>query len=238
MHRENIHELTPQAFTFDAMNLQVGVRLQLVKHRHVRQLPYFSTLIGYARDEYLIVKMPIEHGAPISLTEGERVTVRVFSGVYVCVFACTVERVFARPLNYVHLSFPASIQGTSLRGAMRVRTAMPAQVASTARPGLDPVDCVLTNLSVTGARIGLPRPLPQGEEVVQLRFALALPSGAQAIEVDTLAMVRNLTAEKPAPGAPELFSYGLQFVGLDPVQHTLVQNMIYEALLADRLKIV
>jgi hypothetical protein len=110
------------------MNLQVGIRLQFITYRRIKPMQYFSTLIGYVRDEYLIVKLPMENGMPVGLVEGERVTIRVFSGVNVCSFACTVERVFDRPLYYVHLSFPDAIQGTSLRTAMRVKVDMPAQV--------------------------------------------------------------------------------------------------------------
>jgi hypothetical protein len=35
-----------------------------------------------------------------------------------------------------------------------------------------------------------------------------------------------------------MFAYGVQFVDLDPVHYTLLQNLTYEALLADRQKIV
>jgi c-di-GMP-binding flagellar brake protein YcgR len=238
MHRESAQDVKLQEFTFETLNLQVGVRLQLTRHRHVRQVSYFSALIGYLRDEYIIVRIPTENGVPVSLTEGERITVRVFSGVNVCSFACTVERVFARPLNYVHLSFPTSIQGTSLRSAMRVKTEMPAQIRSTARLDMPPIEGILGNVSVTGARIELTCPLPQGEELVNLQFTLTLPNADRATEVDTLAMIRSFRAERPAPGEPEVFSYGVQFVGLDPVHYTLLQNMTYEALLADRMRIV
>src|SRR5438874_8102147 len=104
------HDIAPREFTFESLNMQVGLRLQLMTHRRVKPVSHFSTLIGYVRDEYIIVRIPMESGVPIGLTEGERITIRVFSGVNVCSFACTVERVFARPLFYVHLSFPASIQ--------------------------------------------------------------------------------------------------------------------------------
>lgn len=228
----------PQEFAFETLNMQVGVRLQLMTHRRVKPVPYFSTLIGYLKDEYIIVKIPTENGVPIALTEGERVTVRVFSGVNVCSFACTVERVFARPLFYVHLSFPTSIQGTSLRGAMRVKTEMAAQVRSTVRPEATPVDCTMTNISVSGARVDTPRPLPVGEDLIGLQFTLVMPNANQDAQVDTLAMIRNVTNERPAPYQPEIYSYGVQFVDLDPVHYTLLQNMTYEALLADRMKIV
>jgi hypothetical protein len=65
-----------------------------------------------------------------------------------------------------------------------------------------------------------------------------MPNSHQETQVDTLAMIRNVTTEKPGPDQPEVYSYGVQFVDLDPVHYTLLQNMTYEALLADRMKIV
>jgi hypothetical protein len=40
------------------------------------------------------------------------------------------------------------------------------------------------------------------------------------------------------PGEADVFAYGLQFIDLDPHHFMLVQNLTYEALLADRQKIV
>jgi len=229
------HELKPQEYEFEAMNLQVGGRLQFITHRQVKPVQHFSTLIGWVKDEYLIVKIPMEHGAPIPLVEGERLTIRVFSGVNVCSFACTVERVFARPLLYVHLSFPASIQGTSLRTAMRVKVDIPAQVTG-ARSGA-PVNCYLVNLSVAGALIESPRKLPSDDEVM-LQFTLVAPPGNHEVTVRTRAAIRNVNTVKPTPDQHEVFTYGVQFLDLDPVHYTLLQNLTYEALLADRQKIV
>lgn len=237
MNSVQAHELTPQEYEFEALNLQVGVRLQLITHRRVKPVAHFSTLIGYVRDEYLIVRIPFDNGDPIGLVEGERVTIRVFSGVDVCSFACTVERVFGRPLFYVHLSFPTSIEGTSLRGAMRVRAGLPGRVTGT-RPGAASLDCLVANVSVTGARIDSAQPLPQDEHTVELQFALAVPHGNGETRVRTRAAVRNVAVGEPAPGQGELYSYGLQFTNLDPVHYTLLQNMTYEALLADRARIV
>lgn len=229
------HELKPQEYEFEAMNLQVGGRLQFITHRQVRPVQHFSTLVGWVKDEYLIVRIPMEHGAPIPLVEGERLTIRVFSGVNVCSFACTVERVFARPVLYAHLSFPTSIQGTSLRTAMRVKVEIPAQVTG-AHSGA-PANCTLVNLSVTGALIEAPRKLPSEDEVM-LQFTLVAPPGNQEVKVHTRAAIRNVNTLERTSGQHELLTYGVQFIDLDPVHYTLLQNLTYEALLADRQKIV
>ncbi|MCC2956925.1 flagellar brake protein [Massilia sp. IC2-477] len=237
MTTDPARELKPQEFEFETMNLQVGVRLQVMTHRHLKPVQYFSTLIGYVKDEYLIIKIPTENGAPIAMTEGEPLTIRVFSGVNVCSFACSVERVFARPLNYVHLSFPTAIQGTSLRGAMRVKAEIAAH-ATREGSGAAPVACTLTNVSVTGARIESGYPLPGDSDSVKLAFTLVIPPTNEERPVETVAAIRNMTVARPAPDKPDVYSYGVQFVDLDPVHYTLLQNMTYEALLADRLKIV
>lgn len=230
-------EQKPQEYEFESMNLQVGGRLQFITHRHIKPVQYFSTLIGYVRDEYLIVRIPTENGTPIGLTEGEKLTIRVFSGVIVCAFACTVERIFGRPLLYAHVSFPDLIQGTSLRAAMRVKVDIPAQITG-ARPGSVASNVFLVNLSVTGALIESPRKLPPAEEEVTLQFTLIAQPGNQQVIVTTGASIRNVNVVKPAPDRAEVFTYGVQFIDLDPTHYTLLQNLTYEAMIADRQKIV
>jgi c-di-GMP-binding flagellar brake protein YcgR len=231
-------EMKTQEVAFEALNLQVGVRLQFITHRRVKPVPYFSSLVGYVKDEFIIVKIPLENGSPIGLNEGERITIRVFSGVNVCSFACTVLRVFTRPLLYVHLSFPTEIQGSSLRSAIRVKTDIPARARNAAWPDSAAVDCTLVNVSVTGARVDAPMPLPSNDDLVSLQFMLALPGAKEPWQVDTMARVRNVTVEKSDANSSEIHCHGVQFIDLDPVHYTLLQNMTYEALLADRTKIV
>lgn len=225
-----------QEFEFEAMNLQVGGRLQFLTHRSIKPVQHFSTLIGYIKDEYMIVKIPMENGAPISLAEGEKLTIRVFSGMTVCSFSCTVARVFDRPLLYVHITFPTSIQGTSLRAAMRVKVDIPAQITGS-RPGAAPVNCFLVNLSVAGALIESPRKLPADDEMVTLEFNLIAQPGSHTVNVKTRATIKNVNV-KPSTDKFEIFTYGVQFVDLDPTHYALLQNLTYEALIADRQKIV
>lgn len=230
-------EAKPQEFEFEAMNLQVGGRLQFITHRAIKPVQHFSTLIGYIRDDYLIVKIPMEGNAPIALSEGEKLTIRVFSGVNVCSFACTVERVFGRPLLYAHLSFPDVIQGTSLRAAMRVKVDIPAQVTAL-RTDAAPLDVFLVNLSVTGALIESARRLPPEDERVSLQFTLLAQPSKHPVIVTTRASIKNVNVVKASPEQLEVFTYGVQFIDLDIAHYSLLQNLTYEAMIADRQKIV
>ena len=228
-------EAKTQEYEFEQMNLQVGGRIQFITHRTIKPVQHFSSLIGWVKDEYMIVKVPFENGAPIALGEGDKLTIRVFSGVNVCSFACTVLRVFQRPLFYVHLSFPNSIQGTSLRTAMRVKVDIPAQVTTSAGS----TSVFLVNLSVSGALIESSRPLVEGEPSVGLSFYLIAQPGNRQVRINPTATIRNINTVKPATAdKEEVYTYGVQFVDLDPMHYTMLQNLTYEALIADRQKIV
>lgn len=230
-------EARTQEVEFEQMNLQVGGRIQLITHRRLKPIQHFSTVIGWVKDEYMIVKVPLENGAPVSLAEADKLTIRVFSGVNVCAFSTVVLRVFDRPLLYAHVAFPAQIQGTSLRTAMRVRVDIPAQLDCA--DGLK-ADVFLVNLSVSGALIESESPLPTGGSKVALSFTLLAPPDNRQVLVKTAAQVRNTNAiKRAAPDRPQqVHTYGVQFSGLDPTHYTLLQNLTYEALIADRQKIV
>lgn len=229
------NESKTQEYEFEQMNLQVGSRIQFITHRTIKPIQHFSTLVGWVKDEYMIVKIPFESGAPIAVNDGDKLTIRVFSGVNVCSFSCVVQRVFPRPMFYVHLSFPVSIQGTSLRTAMRVKVDIPAQVTSSAGT----TSVFLVNLSVSGALIESPKPLADDGGEVGLSFYLIAQPGNRQVRINPNATIRNINVVKPASGdQPEIFTYGVQFVDLDPMHHTMLQNLTYEALIADRQKIV
>lgn len=224
-----------QEFEFESMNMQVGGRIQFITHRTIKPVQHFSTLIGYVKDEYMIVKIPLENGAPIALYDGDKLTIRVFSGVTVCSFACSVLRVFGRPMNYVHLSFPTSIQGTSLRAAMRVKVDIPAQLSC---GDAHAINVFIVNLSVSGALIEAPRRLAQDDAVVALSFTL-IAQGTHQMIINTRASIKNVNILKPATETKgEIFTYGVQFIDLEPTHYTMLQNLTYEALIADRQKIV
>jgi c-di-GMP-binding flagellar brake protein YcgR len=221
------------------MNLQVGGRIQFITHRTIKPIQHFSTVIGYVKDEYLIVKIPMENGASIVLNEGDKLTIRVFSGVTVCSFACSVLRIFGRPLNYVHLSFPDTIQGTSLRTAMRVKVDIPAQLSYR---DVTAVPVFIVNLSVSGALIEAPSMLTPDDEGVALSFTLLVQPNKHQMRVNTRARIQNVSVGKPLNGhaadVAEIYTYGVQFIDLEPTHYTLLQNLTYEALIADRQKIV
>jgi len=231
-------------YDFDSMHLQVGSRLQLTLYHGTKPAQYFTTLIGYVKDEYLLVKIPFDNGVPVTLLDGERLMVRAFSGTNVCTFFTTVERLFLKPFFYVHLAFPHVIEGTPLRRALRVKVNIPARLTS-ASPGHqgEVAQVLISNLSAAGAQFEAELPLADGGHEVELDFTLVThPHEDEDIEVPihARATVRNVNVVHKAtvPEDHDRYAYGVQFHDLDATQRVLLQSIAWEAMIQDRQRVL
>ena len=65
-------EAKTQEYEFEQMNLQVGGRIQFITHRTIKPIQHFSTVIGWVKDEYLIVKVPFEGNTPLTEEEARQ----------------------------------------------------------------------------------------------------------------------------------------------------------------------
>jgi hypothetical protein len=80
----------PEKVGFEEINLQPGTRLQLLRHRGHTPVQYLSTFIGMERNEYLLLRLPKAQGTFLTFYDGEKVTVRVFSGIMISSFDASV----------------------------------------------------------------------------------------------------------------------------------------------------
>lgn len=210
--------------SFDDIKLQVGTRLQIMLKRGAQPLIYYTSLIGYVSGNYLLMRIPLEHGLSVPIHGGERVTLRVFSGMNVFTFVCDVESVFLSPWNYMHLTFPAEIQATALRKTVRVKVDLPVQIEGTSG--------TIVDISVDGAQITADRALGEAEAQIALSFTFQIKPTNQEVLIETSATIRSLR-ELPAAtkDAPARFSHGVLFDNIDPNNQVMLQNLVYEALL-------
>jgi c-di-GMP-binding flagellar brake protein YcgR len=224
---------------FDSMHLQVGHRLQLSVVRDVKPIQYFSSLIGYIRNDYMILKAPVVARGVIPFREGDKVSVRVFSGVSVCTFDVVVNRIFGAPLFYMHVSFPDAIFGIGLRTAMRVKVNIPAKLSKPQAPDISDIQVHIENISVGGALLGTPLEIGKEGEEIQLRFHMDSETEGNGTDILAHAIIRNVGTRQPeAQDATPTHLFGVQFDRLDPTQQLMLQNLTYQAVLEDRQKIV
>jgi c-di-GMP-binding flagellar brake protein YcgR len=232
-------ESTEQGIDFDSLCLQVGTRLQLEVLRDVKPIQVISSLIGYVYGEYLIVRMPDPRSDPIAFRVGEKITIRLFSGVKVCAFDVTVQRLFEAPLLYMHVSFPQSIRGANLRSAMRVKTTVPSILRTSSAAA--ELQVALRNLSAKGALIESPQKCGEVGERVHLSFAVPCmgKEGGEVIRVDAFVRNVSVTGDRARNSAePAAYLCGVEFGSLSQLHQLVLQNFTYEAAFSQRQSIV
>lgn len=214
--------------SFNDLNLQVGARLQLMLHGSQKTF-YYSSLIGYVAGEYLLVKIPIENGLSVPLHEGERVIVRVFSGVAVYTFNCNVESVLLAPRFYMHLSFPQTIAATPVRKAARVKVNLPAQIRRDAGP--HPGTAALVDLSISGALIMADTELGTPGDRISIAFAFRVRPTNQEVRIETDATIRSCRPLDQNAGSDAALAHGagIQFTGIGANDQVMLQHFLYEA---------
>lgn len=221
---------------FDSLNLQVGGRLQLEVTRDVKPIQIISSLIGYVYNEYLIVRMPEGRNSPVAFRIGEKITVRVFSGIKVCAFDATIHRVFDNPLFYMHISFPKRIRASNLRSAIRVKAAVPATLRAASASG--DITVALRNLSVKGALVEADRDCGEVGDKIKLHFVLPCLDNEAGEQIETEAVIRNATSSRLQADGGDTYLYGVEFINLSRLHKLVVQTYTYDLAFNDRLALV
>jgi hypothetical protein len=226
----------PRLVPFDEMTLQVGARLQVLLVRDVRPIQYFCSIVGFVKGEYLIVKQPPNMQVS-PFREGDKLTVRVFSGIKVCSFNVTVMRLYDHPAHYFHVSFPDKVIGTSLRSAMRIKVDIPATITKPADAAFRASPVLLDNLSVSGALMASSMEVGKQDEQVQLQFSVFSPPIDVEMSITANAVIRNVSLLDES-GDEKKYLTGVEFMGLDSTSQIVLQNLAYKTVIDDRQKIV
>lgn len=222
---------------FEDMNLQVGVRLQIMVKAASTPAVLYTTLIGFVLDDYLLLQVPQEEGKALPVSAGSEVAIRVFSGVSVFTFDATVEAVVDKPRAFMVLSFPQEIRKVGLRKAVRVKANIPVHI-------LNPVDRVavkeatLSDISLSGALVSTSSPLGGAGDTIHIEFAIKAHPHNQNVQINTSASIRSV--QQAVGSAPDggsfytVYTYGINFLDIDAAHQTILQNYVYETLLIHR----
>jgi hypothetical protein len=188
-------------------------------------------------DQYLLIKLPREQGgATLSFFDGEKISIRLFSGTSICTFDSSITKSLYSPLNCLCIEFPDSIQLKKLRREMRIKVAIKAFVVIQGTKPSHPMPVELGNLSVSGGLIKSSKEIGNIDDVVTLSFHLPAPDRGSTSVVTMKAKIRNIIDESNEAG--EMFVIGTEFVEFNGPQHFLVRNHVYEALLDGRQNVV
>lgn len=98
---------------------QIGEKVQLRLLGRDIQAYYYTHLIGYIKDQSILLTTPLIAGQRIDMSDGERVEVRMLTGSNIYIFQSEIIRVCTSPSHYMHLQYPDKVQTQKLRNGAR-----------------------------------------------------------------------------------------------------------------------
>ncbi|KQP08783.1 MAG: flagellar brake protein [Variovorax paradoxus] len=222
---------------FEDMNLQVGVRLQIMPKQASSPTVQYTSLIGFVVDDYLLMQVPQQDGKPVETAAGADVALRVFSGVSVFTFDARIEAVLSKPRPLMLLSFPTNIQKVGLRKAVRVKANIPVRVVNPTNREVVK-EATLSDISLSGALVSTPNPLGAVGDTIEINFSILVQSQNEDVGISTTASIRSV--QQAVGTAPDggafytVYTYGINFLDIDATHQALLQNYVYETLLIHR----
>ena len=223
-----------KGFTFGDMCLAVGDRLQLECSASTGVRRAFVRVVGYLEGVSLLVTTPTRGGRRINLVENDPLIVRVFSRQSAFAFRASVLRVCRLPFDYLHLSFPGTIQGSAIRKATRVRARIPVRMGAHGSDAAEPG--TILNLSATGALIHARAAVGEQGSVLRLRFVLTLHE--VEFELDIAADVRSVQQEADTDGEGIEYHYGVDFHALAPDDRMKIKSLVYQTIIEQPRQVI
>lgn len=230
-------ELQVATCEFDEMNLQIGERIELERASTADNARYFTNLIGYLRNQSLLVKTPVVEGMPLAISENEVMTVRVFSGTNAFAFTVPVERVIISPAHYMHLGFPDTIQCTEIRKALRVSLRLTAKTKLVHTRDF-PQEVVLTDLSTSGANVESEKLFGEVGQHLHLSFVFHNNLSDYEAQLNLKVRIQNIEHPSPTQEGSAGYIHGVEFEDLGGVETILLQSYIYQLLIAEHHRVV
>ncbi|MDD5300097.1 MAG: flagellar brake protein [Gallionella sp.] len=237
------NETEKKSYTFDDMKLKVGDRLNLevpADHdfRSKFQSPnerYLVKVIGFLKGASLLVTAPTTVNA--QLIGGKKVIMRSFSGQNAFGFSCSIERICKVPYEYLHLSFPDSVEGIVIRKAPRIKTRIIAAVQDSKPGTAEQISALISDISASGASLDAKQPLGGKGDILHLSFRMPLHNIDAYLSVKGVirAVLNGDAADTAKPG---LIHHGIEFHELQPNDCVVLQSMVYQQMIENPHKLM
>lgn len=225
---KSIELRSSEIFPPDGIKPQVGerVQLRLVGRNRNSQLYYQSRLIGYIREQTVLITTPVADGKRIDIADGEILECRMLNGSHIHVFESEVIRVCASPSHYLHLRYPAVVKMQKLRNGPRARVNIAASI--TDHKGKLEKGHIL-DLSPDGAQIVIPSHVGGNGQTLTVSFS-ANADGLNSILTLTglIQHVRPLKANQDIEqGSVEKLEYGIAFSNISEEEKLWLMCIVY-----------
>jgi len=202
---------------------QVGELVQLRLLNRNLQANYSVRLIGYIKNQSILVMTPMVSGVPLILADGEQMEVRMVTGSNIYAFQTAIQRLCISPVHYMHLEYPAEVRAQILRKSPWARVNLGATVTN-AQGGSEIVRIV--NLSPNGAQLhALPTMGEPGGEL-RLIFQAVMDELGTTLNLDATIMHVNIP-QTGAEAESNMLEYGISFRDVSAPDALWLKGLVY-----------
>jgi len=212
-------------------NLAIGTILHLQPVDQGTEHSFDVTLIGYTPGESLVVSQPLNNAAAVKLIAGAPYQARIISGDSVYAFETEILRVCEQPYQYMHLHFPAGIQGITLRRAQRLSLKEPSLMLSM-QDGRTTFPVTMQDISPLGACLIAEQALGEIDDF----FCIDVQHKSVTDPISfpcTIRHVKHITR----PGNKSAYHYGVEFSKLDPNALSFITHFIRDNVTQQRVSL-
>jgi len=183
-----------EELTFESLKLLPGTRLD-IKSEKYSQLKGVCEFVGYYNKKTIIFTTPVINGSPVSCKVGKEIIVRLFVNHLncVCAFRCEILHVSAVPFAFMYVSIPNKMEVGEVRKSVRANVELECKALSL-DGSKEPVDCLIKNLSIDGARMESHFMVAEVGEEIALEVTLNVLDTDTALKIK--AIVRSVKQEK------------------------------------------
>lgn len=202
---------------------QVGERVQLRLPNRNLQTYYSVRLVGYIKNQSILVTTPAVAGMPLILADGEQVEVRMVTGSNIYAFQASIQRLCISPVHYMHLDYPTEVRAQKLRRSPWARVNLGAS-ATDAQGAHEIVRIV--NLSPDGAQLHAPPLLGNPGEALRLSFHAVLDELKTTLNLDAAILhVHRPQAGREAES--NMLEYGIAFRDVSAADALWLKGLVY-----------
>ncbi len=172
--------------------IHVGTEVYLEFQYGSKNVRTKSMLIGFSRDEFIIIRAPMINGTPVGITYLKDIIVRYMLEGKVFGFKTGLMDYFGPPYYLSLLRYPKNFEEVSLRVGPRIQMVIPVRREN----GGDEEESIL-NLSASGALLHLAAPV-----VIDDRFPISfiLPNGTAVKDLFCVVRRVNMTHRQLTAG--------------------------------------
>jgi hypothetical protein len=219
-----LKEIAPSGtFPPSGIKPQVGELVQLRLLNRNLQAYYSVRLIGFIKNQSILVMTPMVSAIPLILADGEQIEVRMVTGSNIHVFQAAIQRLCISPVHYMHLEYPAEVRTQKLRKSPWARVNLDATVTDT--QGAHEIVRIV-NLSADGAQLNALPTMGEPGGVLRLSFHAAMDDLATTLNLDATILHVHMP-QTGTEAESNMLEYGIAFRDIAAADALWLKGLVY-----------